>query len=60
MSTEEAATRARESCALCARWMEFERGKEGGGRDKTERLKFTLLQVIHLPSFRSQVFAVQF
>ena len=37
-----------------ARRKEFECGKEGGVKNKTERLKFTLLQVIHLPSFRSQ------
>jgi hypothetical protein len=36
------------------RWKEFECGNEGGVKNNTERLKFTLLQVIHLPSFRSQ------
>jgi len=50
MSTDEPATRARESHALSMRWKEFECGNEGGVKNNTERLKFTLLQVIHLPS----------
>ena len=59
MSTDEPATRARESHALSMRWKEFECGNEGGVKNNTERLKFTLLQVIHLPSFRFTVFAGQ-
>lgn len=44
----------RESCVLGARWKDFGCGQKGGLNDNSERLKFAVLQVIHLPSFRSQ------
>ena len=54
MSPEKPVLNGRENCVLFARWKDFGCGQKGEVNDNRERLKFAVLQVIHLPSFRSQ------